>query len=72
MNIKAIANTHGAKIAAIIELAMAANNSRLNGLAMTESQKFAAERAVKLGLMTRHFARFPGFQEVPMFEVKAA
>lgn len=67
-----IANTFGAKIAAIVESAKASNNGRLCGLAMTGSQIFAARRAVKLGLMSEHFAHFPGFREVPMFELAAA
>lgn len=62
---------HGAKIAAVVRSAAAANNGRLNGLAMTESEKFTARRAVKLGLMTEHFGYFPGFREVPMFQLAA-
>ncbi|APW37672.1 hypothetical protein RD110_11090 [Rhodoferax koreense] len=71
VNIAAVESKYGNKIAAVILSATAANNGRLNGLAMTESQKFTARRAVKLGLMTEHHAMFPGFREVPMFELAA-
>ena len=60
---------YGVKIAAVLRSAASANNGRLNGLAMTESDKFTARRAVKLGLMTEHFGYFPGFREVPMFQL---
>ena len=70
-NIAAVEAKHGTKIAAVLRSAAAANNGRLNGLAMTESDKFTARRAVKLGLMTEHFGYFPGFREVPMFQLTA-
>ncbi len=63
-----IAETYGAKIAAIVEAAKASNNGRLIGLAMTESQKFTAGRAVKLGLLKTYEMKFPGYGYVPVFQ----
>lgn len=60
---------YGSKIASLLRSAASSNNGRLNSLAMTESDKFTARRAVKLDLMTEHFGYFPGFREVPMFQL---
>ena len=69
--IAAIESKLGAKIAGVLRSAAAANNGRLCGLSMTESEKFSARRACKLGLMTEHSACFPGFGFVPMFQIAA-
>ena len=59
-------------ITKIIEEAKLANNGRLNSMAMTGPQKRAAEKAVERGAMTKHFATFPGYGGVWMYQLTAA
>lgn len=57
-------------ILVIIEMARETNNKRLNSLTLTASQKRAAERAVEMGLLTKHNATFPGYGMVAMFQLQ--
>lgn len=59
----------GVSISAVIARAAASNNGRLNGLAMTATEKRCADKAVERGLMTRHHATWPGYREVVMYEL---
>jgi hypothetical protein len=56
-------------ISSVIESAKLANNGRLNSLAMTPGAIRCAEKAVARGLMTKHFASFPGFGMVALYEI---
>lgn len=55
----------------ILARAAAANNRRLNSLAMTGDERRAAEEAVKAGLMTMHHARWPGYGMVKLYQARA-
>lgn len=60
---------NASSITAVIASAKLANNNRLNSMAMTASEISCAEKAVARGLMTKHFARFPGFGMVALYEL---
>lgn len=56
-------------ITSVIASAKLANNKRLNSMAMTPGEIRCAEKAVERGLMTKHFARFPGFGYVALYQL---
>lgn len=58
-------------IATVIAQAKASNNGRLNALAMTAGEVRCAEKAVARGLMTKHFANFPGFGPSALYALAA-
>ena len=60
---------HGQAVADVLRDAQRSNNGRLNSQVMTGAAKRAAQHAVKLGLMTMHHARFPGYGEVPQYQL---
>lgn len=58
-------------ITRIMAKAEEANNKRLNSMSMTQSEMRVADKAVERGLMSMHFADFPGFGFVKMYKIKA-
>jgi hypothetical protein len=56
-------------ITSVMASAKLSNNRRLNSMAMTPGAIRCAEKAVARGLMTKHFAHFPGFGMVAMYEI---
>ena len=59
----------GYSITQIMQDARAANNGRLNSMAMTAEQKRLADKAVERGLLTSHHATFPGFGPVKLYQI---
>lgn len=59
----------GYSITQIMQDVRAANNGRLNSMAMTGDQKRLAEKAVARGLLVSYHATFPGFGPVKFYQL---